>query len=66
MLKTCPPNFINKEQTGFISGRFISENIRLVYDSIENCNAADTKGLLMILDFSKSFDTIEWPFIIQV
>ena len=37
----------------------------MVYNTIESSNSTNNKGLLMILDFSKAFDKIEWPFIIQ-
>ena len=65
-LKKVLPSIINEDQTGFISGRYIGENTRMVYDTIEYCDATDTKGLLIILDFSKAFDTIEWSFIQDV
>ena len=65
-LKAVLPSIINEDQTGFISGRFIGENTRMVYDTIEYCEATNTKGLLIILDFSKAFDTIEWGFINDV
>ena len=38
----------------------------MVYDTIEYCESHDEPGLLLILDFSKAFDTIEWPFISEV
>ena len=60
-LKTCLP--INEDQTGFISGRFIGENTRMVYDTIQYCASQNSPGLLIVLDFSKAFDTIEWEFI---
>ena len=65
-LKTVLPSIINEDQTGFISGRFIGENTRMVYDTIEYCESTNSKGLLIILDFSKAFDTIEWDFIKDV
>ena len=65
-LKRVLPSIINEDQTGFISGRFIGENTRMVYDTIEYCDVTDTKGLLIILDFSKAFDTIKWSFIQDV
>ena len=65
-LKACLPSIISGDQTGFISGRFIGENTRMVYDTLEYCESHQKKGLLMILDFSKAFDTIEWPFISTV
>ena len=62
-LKVCLPSIINEDQTGFLSGRFIGENTRMVYDTIEYCDSHDIPGLLLVLDFSKAFDTIEWKFI---
>ena len=38
----------------------------MVYDTIEYCQSYNKKGLLMILDFSKAFDTTEWDFISEV
>ena len=61
-LKTTLPSLINEDQTGFISGRFIGENTRMIYDTIDYCETFQ-EGILIILDFSKAFDTIEWPFI---
>ena len=53
----------NNDQTGFLKGRFIGENIRLI-DSVVNYTAAkNIPGLLFFLDFEKAFDTLEWSFI---
>ena len=38
----------------------------MVYVTIEYCQSYNKKGLLIILDFSKAFDTIEWSFISEV
>ena len=65
-LKVVLPTIVNKDQTGFISERFIGVNTRMVYDTIDYCEAEQNKGLLIILDFSKAFDTIEWSFIKEV
>ena len=57
------PKLINNDHTGFIKGRFIGENIRLI-DSIINYTANENiPGLILLLDFEKAFDTLEWPFI---
>ena len=61
--KQVLPKFIDNDQTGFLKGRFIGENIRLV-DSVINFTAAkNIPGPLVFLDFEKAFDTVEWPFI---
>ena len=62
-LKQVLPKPIDNDQTGFLKGRFIMENIRLI-DSVSNFTAAkNIPGLLVFLDFEKGFDTVEWPFI---
>ena len=62
-LKQVLPKLIDNDQTGFLKGRFIGENIRLI-DSVINFTAAkNIPGLLVFLDFEKAFDTVEWPFI---
>ena len=65
-IKTVIPKIINYDQTGFIKGRFIGENIRLIDSLINFCAEKNTPGLLLFLDFEKAFDTLEWPFIRKV
>jgi len=62
-LKVFLPNLINNDQTGFIKGRFIGENIRLIDSVICYAKEKNIPGLLLFLDCEKAFDTIEWPFI---
>ena len=53
---------VNPDQTGFIANRFIGDNTRLLYDTINRCEM-ENKGLIIVLDFAKAFDTIEWSYI---
>ena len=46
--------------------RFIGQNIRLLYDILEQTELENIPGILLQLDFRKAFDTIEWPMIQQV
>ena len=57
---------ISKEQTGFLSGRYIGENTRLIYDILHITDELDLPGLLLIIDFEKAFDSISWKFIEKV
>ena len=57
------PNLIDSDQTGFLKGRFIGENIRLIDGIIKYAAAKNIPGLLLFLDFEKAFDTVEWPFL---
>lgn len=62
-LKNVLPNLIDNDQTGFLKDRFIGENIRLIDSVIHYTTANKVPGLLLLLDFEKAFDTVEWPFI---
>ena len=62
-LKIYLPKLINNDQTGFIKGRFIGENVRLIDSVINYAASKNLKGLLLFLDFEKAFDTLEWSFI---
>ena len=62
-LKKVLEFLINNDQTGFISNRFIGENTRLLFDIINYAESEQVPGLLIIVDYAKAFDTIEWNFI---
>ena len=62
-IKPVLPSVINEDQTGFIKGRFIGENIRLIDYIISFCEKKNTPGLLLFVDFEKAFDTLEWSFV---
>jgi hypothetical protein len=53
---------INESQKGFIKGRFIGENTRLLYDSMHYLEQHNKTGLLLLVDFEKAFDSVEWKF----
>ena len=56
-------SLINSDQTGFIKGRYIGQNVRLLNDILEQTEIQNIPGILLQLDFRKAFDTIEWEFI---
>ena len=62
-IKTILTDLISEDQTGFISGRYIGENTRLIYDILHITDEQDIPGLLLIIDFEKAFDSISWKFI---
>ena len=65
-LKSVLPKLISSDQTGFISGRYIGENTRLIYDIMNHVDKEYIPGLLLIVDFEKAFDSISWEFIADV
>ncbi len=65
-IKTVLDKLINGDQTGFISGRYMGENTRQVYDIMQYIEKNDIPGLLLLIDFEKAFDSISWNFIHKV
>ena len=64
-IKQLLPKLIHVDQKGFINGRFIGENTRLTYDIIKECESHNSKGLIILINFEKSFDLISWKFILN-
>lgn len=62
-LKSVLPDLIDHDQTGFMKGRSIAENICLINNVISYTHLKDIPGLLLFIDFEKAFDTIEWTFV---
>ena len=54
---------IHEDQTEYIKGRFIGQNIRLIADIIECTKMLDNPGIALFLDFKKAFDSLERYFI---
>ena len=65
-LKFVLSDLINDDQTGFLKGRSIVENICLVNNVISYTHLKDIPILLLFVDFEKAFDTIEWTFVRKV
>ena len=53
------PNIIHSDQSGFIKGRYIGQNVRLLCDIMEYPDTNKLPGILLFLDFKKPFDSIE-------
>ena len=59
-LKKILPSIIGPQQTGFMEGRQISENISKTVDVIAYANIKRKKLLIMSIDFEKCFDQISY------
>ena len=57
---------VHSNQTGFIKGRYIGENIRLISDVIEYCQMDNIEGVLLAIDYRNAFDSVEHDFILHV
>ena len=65
-IKGTLQNLIHADQTGFIAGRYIGENTRLVYDAMHYKEEQNIPGLLLLIDFEKAFDSVSWSFLYKV
>ena len=57
------PSIIHPNQTGFMKGRYIDQNIRLINDIIQQTELQKIPGILLFLDFQRAFDTLVLSFI---
>lgn len=62
-IKTVLPKIISENQTGFMKGRFIGENTRMLYDILKYTQDKKIPGLLLLIDFEKAFDSVAWVFV---
>ena len=62
-IKKVLPTIISHTQKGFLKNRSIAENTRLIYDIIDKLNSNNQEGLLLLIDFEKAFDSVEWNFL---
>jgi len=51
------PSLIHGDKTGYIKGRFIGQNVRLIADIIECTDTSDIAGKALFLEFDKAFDS---------
>ena len=65
-IKQVLPDLISEDQTGFVSNRYMGDNIRLIYDLISYLDKNNLPGMLLCLDFEKAFDSLDWTFLFKV
>ena len=65
-IKKVLPELIHEDQTGFVPGRYIGDNLRLLYDIIDYLQKENLPGLLISIAFEKAFDSVDWTFMEKV
>jgi hypothetical protein len=63
-LKKVLPNIIHSDETGFMRGRYIGDNIRNILEIIETVEE-DLSCIILSVDFEKAFDSLSWKFLQQ-
>ena len=62
-IKKVINNLISEDQTGFIKGRQITDNIRITKDLLEYTNQNSIPGYLVLTDASQAFDCLNFDYI---
>ena len=62
-LKKVLSKLIHEDQTGFMEGRYIGENINRIINLMDFVDENNIPALLILVDFEKAFDHLEWSFI---
>ena len=57
------PNIIQSEQKGFLKDCYIEENIWTVLDTLYYIRQKRLTGMLLLIDFEKAFDSLEWDYL---
>ena len=64
-LKKVIGRLIHTDQSGYIKGRNICTNIRLIQDVIDYFESGEDEGAIIFLDFQKAFDTVSHKFLLN-
>ena len=62
-MKNVLNEIISPSQKGFLPDRFIGENTRLIFDIANYLEQKNLSGILLLLDFEKAFDSVEWSYL---
>ena len=57
---------ITPNQSAFIKGRFILDNFMLVQHTTKFLHQQKQARILLKLDITKAFDSVSWPFLLEV
>ena len=57
---------VSPNQSAFIKGRFIQDNFMLVQQTARHLQQQKQARLLLKLDITKAFDSVSWPFLLEV
>ena len=61
-IKAVIDKLISRDQSGFILGRYIGDNTRIVYDLMQFVDEKNISGLLLLIDFEKAYDSLSLSF----
>lgn len=65
-LESVVSNLIHSDQTGFVQGRLLSDNIRRYFDILFHTKDCTTPMVAISIDAEKAFDRLEWEYLIAI
>ncbi|KAK1613281.1 hypothetical protein QYE76_036954 [Lolium multiflorum] len=65
-LQTVIQTLVDADQTGFLSGRRISENIVYAADLLRCCHVRKAPTIVFKIDFRKAFDSVNWESLLTI
>eukprot|EP00253_Pinus_taeda_P033659 PITA_33659 len=65
-LKLLLPLIISPEQSGYVEGRQITDGIILTHEIIHSLKISKKPGMLLKLDLSKAFDSLNWDYLEKI
>jgi mannosylglycoprotein endo-beta-mannosidase len=57
---------VSPVQSAFVKGRFIQDNFMLVQQIARYLHQQKQARILLKLDITKAFDSVSWPFLLEV
>lgn len=57
---------ISRTQTAFIPGRSILEGVVVLHEVLHELKSKGERGIIFKIDFEKTYDRVQWPFLVEV
>ena len=64
-LKPALEHIVGTWQKAYLPGRYIGEVTRTTYDILQHAKTNNLPGIILLIDFSKAFDSISFEFILS-
>jgi hypothetical protein len=60
------PQMVGMHQSAFVCGRSLHDNFMMVQGMARKLNSSSTPAVLLKLDITKAFDSVDWAFLVDV
>ena len=64
-IKNVLPFIIHHNQTGYVKERYIGKTISSIFDIMDLTDKENMPALLIFIDFEKTFNSLEWKFLLN-